>query len=369
MAKVFYGIQHREKRILQDGMCLYGRGLSTLSNVLSKANCIVTTEMVVSVLSLCVGESIMPSSNSSWTVHILGLERLFALRGPSFAVEGTVLDLVMLETCRPVMILGAFFTRKPSVMGQPEWKALAKPQESDRTTHLFQSSTKEDDMSFLMEILAEIPALFQLCDNCIQTAEPRQPSSATIGMIWSRAKQLQQELHAWKEKWHSVHLSEVYETLSTTAVNLYQSTAWTTIFYFSSVEVANTFIMYHPVVSLLTSIPTSLLKAGLGLQCSGPTSCISAEQSLPDVKVSVQNICRSIEYYLHFLQASQAPPDFFLFFPLHVARRTAKQLGYSSELAWLDDVYEVARLQFPLGICANKDFGDRFNGSGEGLFG
>lgn len=55
-AKVFYGLQNRESEALHDGLRLYGQGLSMLSNILSKANCSVTTEMIVSVFSLCMGE-------------------------------------------------------------------------------------------------------------------------------------------------------------------------------------------------------------------------------------------------------------------------------------------------------------------------
>ena len=55
-AKVYYGLKHRESRVLRDGMRLYGRGLSMLSDVLGKDNFSVTTEIIVSVLSLCMVE-------------------------------------------------------------------------------------------------------------------------------------------------------------------------------------------------------------------------------------------------------------------------------------------------------------------------
>ena len=56
MAKVFYAVKNHESRLLQDGIRLYGRGLNMLSDALGKANCSVTTEMIVSVFTLCVGE-------------------------------------------------------------------------------------------------------------------------------------------------------------------------------------------------------------------------------------------------------------------------------------------------------------------------
>ena len=56
LAKVFYGLHNHESRVIQQGMHLYGRGLGTLREVLGKAKCTVTTEMIVTVLALSVGE-------------------------------------------------------------------------------------------------------------------------------------------------------------------------------------------------------------------------------------------------------------------------------------------------------------------------
>ncbi len=56
LAKVFYGLKTHEIRVLQDGMRLYGGGLRMLKDVLDEANSSFTTELLVSVVSLCIGE-------------------------------------------------------------------------------------------------------------------------------------------------------------------------------------------------------------------------------------------------------------------------------------------------------------------------
>ena len=56
LAKVFCGLRMHESRVLQDGMHLYGQGMRMLKERLDKAECRVTTEMTVSVVSLCVSE-------------------------------------------------------------------------------------------------------------------------------------------------------------------------------------------------------------------------------------------------------------------------------------------------------------------------
>ena len=310
-------------------------------------------------------------------IHILGLERLFALQGPLNTMNITVLARVLLELCRPVMILAAFFTQRPSLMSEPEWRVTTQPQNPDGSPSLFQTSVAVSDMSFLMEILAELPALFIQCNKCIRLSGAKSsfPPPADVTMIWARVRHLQIELQAWKEKWDENHQSEVYETLPTTTVDSAQIKAWTNVFYFNSVELAVTFTMYHSVIILLTGIPISLLQVGL----LGPYFSVSrtlnyyggsvSQSPLSDVETSIRSICRSIEYYLQFLQPSQAPADFYLFFPIHVAQRASIQLGHSSELAWLAEAQEMMKSRYAIGVWANMVFANRFNGFHEGLFG
>ena len=60
MAKVFYGLQNRESRVLRDGMCLYGQGLRILREVLSKISHNITMEMVISSFALYIGKVYTP---------------------------------------------------------------------------------------------------------------------------------------------------------------------------------------------------------------------------------------------------------------------------------------------------------------------
>ena len=74
MAKVFYGFQNRETKVMQDGLRLYGRGLSMLGDFLSKADCSVTTEMIISVFSLCVGEVCTLTSHTAFRLWFANLK-------------------------------------------------------------------------------------------------------------------------------------------------------------------------------------------------------------------------------------------------------------------------------------------------------
>ena len=314
-------------------------------------------------------QSIMPVSKCSWMVHVLGLERLFALRGPLKTKSSNKLDRALLASCRPVMIFGAFFMQRPSLMAEPMWKDTLQPQDPDESPDLYYVPTAASDLSFLLDILADIPSLFVQCNDCIRLAKtkPAPPLSERITKIWAKVRQLQQDLEVWRARWCKDHDCEIYEALPITTVESIEVTAWTTVFSFSGPELAVTFSMYHSVVILLASIPKSLLEFGL-LETIIPNDSMDS-LSQPHVENSVHSICRSIEYYLHSLDPSQAPVDFYLYFPMHVARRASIQLGLIEELAWLSSAFQVMFSKFPEGIWANKDFANRFSGLQEGLFG
>ncbi len=62
-------------------------------------------------------QSIMLTGNSSWMAHILGLERLFALKGLLITGSDTLLYRVLLDSCHPLMIIAAF-SPKAIINGQ-----------------------------------------------------------------------------------------------------------------------------------------------------------------------------------------------------------------------------------------------------------
>ena len=66
LAKIYFGLQNHESKVLTDGMRLYGQGLSEVNNALSKDNCNVNSEIIISVLALSVAEVCMlcPRSTS-----------------------------------------------------------------------------------------------------------------------------------------------------------------------------------------------------------------------------------------------------------------------------------------------------------------
>lgn len=323
----------------------------------------------------------MPNANSSWLAHIGGLERLFALQGPPRSEErNRLLDRALANTCRPVLILAAFFTGKPSIMGQRGWKARTQCEELDEV----RSGDAVKDMAFLMDLLAELPAIFRDCDECIACTEPGlflsppPPALVDLTSLWDRITHLQHELRAWKAVWDLTHQNDVMETITAAGVESVDSalaTPWPTALQFSSIELANTFTMSHAVSILLHSCPTALLAANVlppppYPSCTPPSPSTHPYSSPFDLTTSsIHSIGATIAYYLSLSSPQPTQVDYHLFFPLHVARRAAARLGEGEQVAWLGSAEGVMRERYSMGLWANMDFEDRFGGGGEGMFG
>ena len=281
-----------------------------------------------------------------------------------------MLDRSLLDACRPVMILAAFFTQKPSLMHKPEWQGL-------RVSN--QTSNAESDLCFLMSILAELPDIYIQCEDysaLVHNASSPFPS-APVTLLWTKLKDLERGLQCWKQNWENLHghsaysgefpIFEMSDSDSTIAVSFtYPST---------KVELAITFAMYHGVVILLTNPQELLLQA---CTAEGNASALTNMKSFPrishqqyhsDLKTSMLSIYRTSQYLLQSSSPPLALADFYIFFPIHVAWRAANQLGLPTEAALLSDSYGLMKSRFPTGVWANMDFGDRFCGLQEGLFG
>ena len=321
----------------------------------------------------------MPASKFSWMTHVLGLECLFASQGPLAAEDRNPLDQALLDLCRPLMILVSFFTQKPSLMSEPGWQIVKQSQGLDKGACWFQGSVAGFDLSFLMGVLAELPALFLRCDDCVRiaTANSCAAPPADVSMIWSKVRQLQQDLLAWGASSNYDGQEKVAGNLPLQEVDstLANDVGWTTVFSFKDMEHAATFNMYHTAIILLSSIPISLLDAGLfDLHPSDfsiwSDNLVGASQSLSSkVETSVHSICRSIEYYICIQEPMRPPADYYIFFPIHVARRASLRMALSPELAFLSDASKRMKSRYPTGVWANMDLGNRFSGYQEGLFG
>ncbi len=251
-------------------------------------------------------------------------------------------------------------------MSKVEWRAIIQPRDLGARPDTSSTSTDMPDLYCLMELLAQVPALLLERDKCLRLAKndtcPRGPESK----LCTEVAQLRHSLQAWKGRWDGYHQSKIHEVLPVTNVESTRIVSWKTVFDFEDVEVANTFVMYHVVMILLTSIPLSLQKAGLHPASQVLTSfdSISFDGShlITDIETSSISICRSLEHHLRLLQSSRSQRDYHVFFPVHVLRRTLAPMGRRSELEWLEDIFKTMLSKTSLGIWADMEIPNIFIG-------
>lgn len=83
LAVSFFGNRRGNKQTLQKVLRLYGSTLNDLNSTLSDPTCVASDEVFVSVIALSLLECFVPSGKRSWLNNMIGLEKLFELRGPS----------------------------------------------------------------------------------------------------------------------------------------------------------------------------------------------------------------------------------------------------------------------------------------------
>ena len=314
----------------------------------------------------------MPSGTSSWMVHILGLERLFASRGPLTLENSSILDRALLEVYRPIMVLGAFFTGTPSLMSKPGWGPTTLHQDSIARPDLFSVSNAESDLHCLLWVLAQLPILFMERDKCLRQVETDDSLLQFEADLWTEIAQLMQSLQAWRCGWASEHENQEHTVITTSKADGGGKIPWETGFEFENVSIASAFVMYHAVLILLASVPLSLLKAGLcpPSQSFNNVGGISFDESqlLTAIQTSAISVCRSLGQTLQSLQSSQHQRDVYVFFPIHVVRRIFIHTARTSELEWLDEISEAMLSRTSLRMWATVEISDEFVGFHRGLF-
>lgn len=313
----------------------------------------------------------MPTSKRSWIVHIQGLEHIFALRGPLTVENSSKFDRALLESFRPIMILGALFTGKPSLMSSNEWCATTKTHEFMARPELFRTSIPSPDISFLLSVLAQLPGLLMERDRCLRLAKTEQSARTYGNILCVRFAQLWRELKTWKEMWDLNHQKSVYKIVPSSGTCSISIRSWTYAFSFADIKVAEAFVIYQVVVILLAGISLQLCEPGLSLSYPtlGGFDSLSECSLISDIEMSAMNICRSVESHFQLYQTSQGQPDFYLLFPMHVARQAFNNLGWLFELAWLSGLFDMVLPKITMGLWTDLDISDKVVGTYIGQFG
>ncbi|KAH8732187.1 hypothetical protein GQ44DRAFT_640507 [Phaeosphaeriaceae sp. PMI808] len=121
-ATIFFGTRQKLPDVTQQGYLVHGTTLQQLNRALSVPNCYMYDEIIVAVTTLAVQESLVPTGPTLFMKHMLGLERLLALRDPSVAYSPRTVSLY--KCLRHMLLIAALISGTPTILAKSNWKAM-----------------------------------------------------------------------------------------------------------------------------------------------------------------------------------------------------------------------------------------------------
>lgn len=188
-AVIFFGTRHRQTSIINNGYALLGGTLRQLNQALSDSKCYVHDAIILSVVTLALLESFVPTGPNHFLQHMLGLERLIELRSPDAYRDPRSIQL--LRGTRHMILFVSLCTRKPSMLAKPEWKKILRANSSEQ-------AAQEQD---LFDVIADCTVLLSDRDNMLAISNHSEKSQRERDRIARKALVLLAFLHSWKERW------------------------------------------------------------------------------------------------------------------------------------------------------------------------
>ena len=207
LAIIFFGHHERMSWVRERGYLLYGTTLQQLNQLLAKQDCQTRDDVLMSVVILAMLEIFIPTGKKYYLKHMLGLERLLELRGPSAFYR----QKPYLAGVRRLILFSALEMRTRSILAEEQWKSVVW---DDR-----------GDDGFFFNALADITPLRAEQDR-IKSGFKRNEMSgqhATQQLI-SDAKQLLNKLRNFKTVLETRNKT-LFSEISTATIPLLYNTA------------------------------------------------------------------------------------------------------------------------------------------------
>lgn len=345
LATTFFGVEHKDKGVLNQGLLQYGDALNNVHKALGDSSRHQSYDLLESITVMTLFEvrclrfpflNIHTNTNYSiqflisdnehgWLSHAEGLEKLMSLRGPdSFKAYP---NYIILQNYRPSIILSCVLLRKHTILSKPEWKSIPWSLYPDEKT----------EMQFLVDILADCPSLFVQKEQ-IESSSSSSDRAIEYAKLQKNIANLLDQLNKWEQNWEKNNTGYCYEVNSPVTTPILVDhwgrsvPAWETVIEYKSLYHANSIVVYHATLIMVQSLANQLLFSG------EPPQDSQNKSSFPDRNFAAAlTICRSVEYHLQSMRKGAG--SFFLLFPLRMAYDA---IGRSNPLigAWLQNVLE-----------------------------
>ncbi|KAF2100884.1 hypothetical protein NA57DRAFT_37113, partial [Rhizodiscina lignyota] len=247
LATIFFGTQHRQGHISDHGYAIHGVALKQLNQALSDPKYCNSDEVMLSVVTLAMLESLVPSGSKNYLKHMIGLERLLGLRDPSSYCAPKTAELY--KNMRPMILLASLRTRRPSILATTEWKRVLRANCSDEE---MQEQDLFDVLADCTVLIAEGDSLFANCDLNFEGAKHQQDE------LKQRALNLLTYLGHWKRRWGGDKINAYSETSAVSKG--YASPPFLTMYEFRNESTAIMLMLYNTtliyVLKILASFPS-----------------------------------------------------------------------------------------------------------------
>ena len=260
-AVVFFGTQHGQANITDQGYAMHGVALKQLNQALSDSKCYTRDEVILSVVTLALLECFVPTGPEYYLKHMIGLERLLELRGPGSHYCPTSSELH--KGVRHMILFASLRTGKASILARTEWKTALRENCSDE-------SMQEQD---LFDVLADCTVLVAERDNMLGNWKLYvEKGTHKQDKIKRRALTLLTHLRAWRKRWDSDGRNAHFETSASFAkLQRLQETCgdgsppFLTVFEFSNDSAAIMLMFYNTALICVLQILASLLLENSGI--------------------------------------------------------------------------------------------------------
>ncbi|KAG8672502.1 hypothetical protein FPOAC1_005778 [Fusarium poae] len=132
LAAVYFGKTNSDKRIFDLGTREYVKALKKVHTDLSSSTTALEWDTLVSVLCLCMFETIAFTDKNGWLRHYEGISQLVKLRGPWR--HRTPLDRELLRQCRFEIIVCALIKRCQCYLEMADWQTIPWPDDVPKTS-------------------------------------------------------------------------------------------------------------------------------------------------------------------------------------------------------------------------------------------
>jgi hypothetical protein len=122
LATMFFGHQHACTQIINQGYAILGITLKHLNRILLEPYCYTSDDVLLSVATLALLEIFVPTGPKHYLKHMLGLEKLLELRGPTTFVSQNKIEIH--KGYRRMLIFASLNARKFSLLAKEEWKVI-----------------------------------------------------------------------------------------------------------------------------------------------------------------------------------------------------------------------------------------------------